>query len=129
MTWTYDPTHLKDSPKDQVRFGVGDTDPDYSYLQDEELDFILEQRNGNVKISILDALERIVLIVAKEVTYKIGPEKVEAKDRYIAFSSMLKTMKREYSYQGKISSVIKPPVFEIGMDDNVNGGFEKWTQL
>lgn len=46
MTWSYDPTTLATSAKDQVRFYVGDTDSTSPQLQDEEIAFAVTVR-GN----------------------------------------------------------------------------------
>lgn len=120
MAWTYNPENLETSSKDEIRFIVGDTDPDYAYLQDEEIQFLLKDASS-VKSAAVKALHRIIAKVAKEVDYRIGPESVSASDRLKNFKMTLEQLESELK---DVSSMHFPeihphrPTFDIGMDDN-----------
>lgn len=43
MTWSYNPQKLQDSPKDQVRYLIQDTDKSDQLIQDEEINFELSR--------------------------------------------------------------------------------------
>lgn len=43
MAWTYDPTDLATSQKDQVRLEISDIDTDNQLMQDEEIAFFLTE--------------------------------------------------------------------------------------
>lgn len=122
MSWTYDATLLKDpevGPLMQVRLLIGDTDEDYAYMQDEEIQFKLDSGDSIVSVAIW-CVKRIIAKLAKEVTYKIGPEQVNASDRLAHFQEVLAELSnsREEDIAAAPSAVIRPPCFQIGMTDS-----------
>ena len=44
-----------DSLKDEVRFRVGDTDPLFAMLEDEEIEFLLSSNNNHVLNTCINA--------------------------------------------------------------------------
>lgn len=119
MTWSYsnDP---KTSPKDEVRFIIGDTDPKYAFLQDEEILYILEQEKNSVTATAISAVRRIIAQVARQVNYTIGPEKVEASQRLSNFQTLLTTLLEEFNSLGHIElsqPAAHSPIFDLGMND------------
>lgn len=124
MSWTYDPALLSDKNLGvmmQVRLMIGDTDPDYAYMQDEEILFYINQHPSSVYHVAITCLRRIIAKVAKEVNYKIGPEKVDASDRMKHMEDLLGALIHEsnlenISFAGAVVS--RDPVFDLGMNDN-----------
>ena len=112
----------KDSLIDEVRFKIGDTDKDYYLLEDEEIEFVLESVNNSILESCIACVRAILPKLAKEVDYAIGPEKVNASDRYKHYSSILNSMISEKisktSYIISADQCEHKPNFEIGMHDN-----------
>lgn len=64
MTWSY--VSPSDSEKDAVRFLLGDTDPDDELIQDEEINFLLDERQDRYHAAA-DAAEQIAGRFTREV--------------------------------------------------------------
>ena len=115
-----------DSLKDEVRFRIGDTEDDFPMLLDNEIEFLLSSNNDNVLNTCIAACNVILAKLAKEVTYKIGPESVNASDRHTQYKSTLKTLMEEKliknSYVINCDQCDPHPNFAIGFQDN-----EPWT--
>ena len=111
-----------DSLKDEVRFRVGDTDPLFAMLEDEEIEFLLSSNNNHVLNTCINACNAILAKLAKEVDYKIGPESVSASDRYKQYSNTLKMLKDEKltknAYVINCDQCDHNPNFSIGFQDN-----------
>lgn len=123
--WTYsgDPSS---SPKDNVRYIIGDTDPAYAYLTDKEIEFTLQENNGVIHQTALICVRRIIAIVAKEVDYKIGPEQVKASARLENFKGLLDQLQLEIDSAENVKVPSPggcPPIFNKGMMDNRRGYF------
>lgn len=73
MAWTYDPSKLSTSKRDQVRFKLGDTVEADGLLQDEEIDFLLEQAGGDVLRASIQGCQSIISFLSSFVDFKIGP--------------------------------------------------------
>ena len=112
----------KDSLKDEVRFKIGDTDKDFYMLADAEIEFLLESNTNNVLNTCIAACNVILAKLAKEVTYKIGPESVNASDRHTQYKSTLKTLMDEKltknSFVINCDQCDHDPNFAIGFQDN-----------
>src|SRR5690606_38692178 len=74
MTWSYsgDPGL---SQKDEVRFLVGDTDPDEQLVTDEEIEYALDQE-GSVRAAAVVVCESIQAGLAKKVDKAAGAVRV-----------------------------------------------------
>ena len=111
-----------DSLKDEVRFRVGDTDPLFAMLEDEEIEFLLSSNNNHVLNTCINACNAILAKLAKEVDYKIGPESVSASDRYKQYSNTLKMLQNEKmtknTYIINCDQCDHEPNFAIGFQDN-----------
>tara|TARA_R110002020_G_scaffold213427_1_gene420234 strand:+ start:33513 stop:33953 length:441 start_codon:yes stop_codon:yes gene_type:complete len=60
MSFSYDPTKL-DEPINQMRFKLGLTTPNTPVgLEDEEIQFCLDQNDGNVAQACLDCLDSLI---------------------------------------------------------------------
>lgn len=113
------------SKLDEVRFRIGDTDKDFSLLEDEEIQYLLETNDNSVIDVCIQAVRAIIAKFAKEVDYTIGPEKVYASDRYKHYSELLINLQKEknkYSYIINADQCNHYPNFSIGMQDN-----PQWT--
>lgn len=123
MTWSYsgDPTT---SPKDEVRFLLGDTDIDFPILQDEEINYLLANNNNTAINAAIAGCDAQLAHFAKLVTYTAGREKVAASDRLNAF----KTLRRQLESQvydnsampmgSPLDPALPEASFDIGMMDN-----------
>lgn len=123
MTWTYsgDPST---SDLDQVRFLCGDTDPAYSFLSDEEINYLLNGHTNLRRVAI-NAIEQIVTkLAASSVDYTIGPESVKASQRMANFARIKRLLQQDLR-NGQAFPIMAPaeqppcrPLFDIGMHDN-----------
>lgn len=120
MTWTYsgDP---RATQKDYVRFLCGDTDEQVPMLQDEEIEFLLEEHKS-VTQTAKASCKAIIAKLSREVDYAIGPEKVWASQRVEHYRALLADLSGS---QAKASPSWatpgmkqRPALFDIGMHDN-----------
>lgn len=86
MSFTYDPT--LDTPLDQVRFRIGDTEPLDPQLQDEEINAILVLTNNAVPAACLVALDSLIARYARHVDKWVGDLKILAHQRYDQYSAL-----------------------------------------
>ncbi len=81
MTWTYGLSSLDTTPKDQVRFLVGDTLREDPQLQDEEISYLLGIESGPY-FAAARACEAIAALYARKVTTTVGDLKIVAEKKY-----------------------------------------------
>lgn len=122
FTYTGDPAN---NPIDAVRFRTGDTDPDNPKLTDEEIQYLLDQHNGNVLMASIDSIERTIATMVEMVDYTIGPESVKNSQKLTNYRRLLSMLKSEATGNGTPiwtgSNTDKHrlrPIFDIGMHDN-----------
>ncbi|MNC35873.1 hypothetical protein D3C75_843710 [compost metagenome] len=123
MTWTYsgDPST---SDLDQVRFLCGDTDEAYSFLSDEEINFLMTDQKNLRRVAI-KAIEQIVTkLAASSVDYTIGPESVKASQRMANFARIKRLLQQDlraglaFPIMTQAEEPPCRPLFNIGMHDN-----------
>lgn len=88
MSWSYDPSKLKDSPKDQVRLLIGDTEEDDPLLQDEEIQFYLDQHPNDIKRCSLECVNVIITRICNTPDYTLGPYSESNANRLKAFQTL-----------------------------------------
>lgn len=88
MSWSYDPSKLKDSPKDQVRLHIGDTVEADPLLQDEEILFYLDQHHNDIKRSSLECVNVIITRICNTPDYTLGPYSESNANRLKAFQTL-----------------------------------------
>lgn len=126
MTWTYNPANLESEGNDgilaRVRFKCGDTEPEFRYLEDEELLYLHNhESDGNDLQTAILAVKRIISKVAKQINYTIGPERVNAQYRMANFEKLLIMLEAEARGVGHMNMPkvkTHEPVFNLGMMDN-----------
>lgn len=84
-TYSGDPSA---SPKDAVRFLVGDTDCENPLLQDAEIEYLLEQENGNVLMAAYFAAKAIAANFARLSDLSLGDFSISFGARAAAFESL-----------------------------------------
>lgn len=121
MAWTYSGNPAT-SRRDEVRFLIGDTDPQDPLLQDEEIDYLLAQKEAVNQVAVT-ACKYILAKLAREVDYTIGPERVAASQKYRHYMSVLQRLTDEASKWSAAPSIAPNhstpslPVFDLGMHD------------
>ena len=133
MTWTYDPSDIENSQKDQVRLLCGDTDSTEQFLQDEEIEYLIKL-HGSTLSAAAAACEAIAAKLARQADQKTGKIATwlsKRVDKYLEVAESLKKQAQIISaipYVGGISVSDKEdrdaetdrvqPAFVVDMDDN-----------
>lgn len=130
MTYTYDPTKIKERGKDQMRFEVGDTlvdgNADTCALSDEEYESILADLKPGKRAWVcakLAAVEAILFKLSYQPDTKIDVLEYKFSDRVKAWERLRDDLKKEaaaYSSVPVMDGEImkKPPYFYTGMEEN-----------
>ncbi len=88
MSWSYDPTTLADSAKDQIRLKIGDTIESEPLLEDEEILFYLKECNGDVTQAAYKCVSVIITRICSTPDYTLGPYSESNANRLKAFRSV-----------------------------------------
>lgn len=88
MAWIYDPASLQDSPKDQIRLLIGDTLESDPLLQDEEIQFYIDQCSGDITRAALSCVNVIITRICSTPDYTLGPYSESNGNRLKAFQSI-----------------------------------------
>lgn len=122
MAWSYS-GNPNSSDIDRIRFLSGDTDSNAPLLQDEEIEFLLSIQVSPTKAARA-AVDAILVKLAQEVDYTIGPEKVSASQRFEQYRMVAKNLANLGDTIVAMPSWRDPmqeskPIFDIGMHDSV----------
>lgn len=127
MAWTYsgDPAS---SPKDAVRFGIGDTDINHQLVSDEEIAYALAQNNDSVPAAILELAIALRNKFAAYVDEKTDRLSKKYSDLYDHYKSMVDQIIKDSAlsavpYAGGISKGDK--LNNVNDTDNVRPKFDK----
>lgn len=116
MAWSYsgDPST---SPKDEVRFLIGDTSEDDPLLQDGEIAYLLDQCGGSALAAAVAACEGIVAKLSREADMSSGATSISASQRRAHYEGLLAQLQRRATRRPniKISQAI-PPRFKRSDD-------------
>src|SRR5690348_7229331 len=143
MSWTYDSG--LGTPRDLVRFYIGDTDIDDPQLQDEEIDALLlvnspntPPTNNTALLAATDAVRGLIAKYSRFADKWVGDLKILASQRIASYSALLDRL-NELSAQSRLGlagvptaggvysgekdtmarrSDIVHPNFRIGQNDN-----------
>lgn len=88
MSWSYDPTQLEDTPKDQVRLLIGDSTEDDPLLQDEEIQYYLDQYPDDINRVALECINVIITRICNTPDYTLGPYSESNANRLKAFQTL-----------------------------------------
>lgn len=117
MAWTYSGNPAT-SLRDQVRFLIGDTDPDDPLLQDEEIDWLLAQSNQNVLAAAAEACQAISARYSRQADRQVGDLRIALSQKAEAYA------KRAQEFRAKLpiatgtpfaGGINKQPYFRLGL--------------
>jgi hypothetical protein len=117
MSWTYDPTQLQDSALMQVRLVLGDTAPDDPLMEDEEIQFYLDQTDNSVLKAAINCIDAALARISAIPNYKLGPYQESTENR-IAFLTGLRRQLEEEGIKYNAPLAEKPtttPIFRYDM--------------
>jgi hypothetical protein len=97
MAWTYDPTWIQDSPKDQIRLLIGDTLESDPFLQDEEIQFYIDQYPGDISRAALSCVNVVITRICSTPDYTLGPYSESNGNRLKAFQAIKVSLETKVS--------------------------------
>lgn len=108
-------------PRDFIRLNIGDSNPAAPLLYDVEIASILAIANDNTSEAIMKCMDAILLKLARECSYTIGPEHVSAKERYNNYKEFMKDHNGDYTIANTIpydpNTDTHTAIFTVGMMD------------
>ena len=117
MSWTYDPTNLQDSLKDQIRLLIGDTMDGDPLLQDEEIQFYIGQYPNDINRAALASVNVIITRICSTPDYTLGPYSESNGSRLKAFQSVRDELDAKVTgYNSPLASApTTEPIFSYDM--------------
>lgn len=87
MSWSYDPTQLN-IPKNIIRIITGDVLADAPLLQDEEIQYFLDQYPKDIDRAALACVNAIITRICSTPDYTLGPYSESNGNRLKAFQAI-----------------------------------------
>ena len=97
MSWSYS-GNPKDSPIDEVRFLVGDTNKNEPILQDEEIQYLIDEYGANTNVLRYYVFTHVATIFARDIKRTLGPQSEDPTKRLEYFQQQAK------HYEGLLAS-------------------------
>lgn len=118
MSFSYsgDPS---ESTLDECRFLLGDTNKDAPIMQDEEIEYLINQSNDNENLLKYSLFSHAATIFARDIKRTLGPQSEDPTARLAFFKSQAEIYKHKISSGGiSLPAYAHPKVFRVGMHDN-----------
>lgn len=118
MSWSYsgDPNA---SELDECRFLIGDTNEAAPIMQDEEIQYIIEQANGNENKIRYALFRQAATIFARDIKRSLGPQSEDPTSRLKFFNEQAELYKSKMTSAGlSLPKYNYPKVFSKGMQNN-----------
>lgn len=132
-SWSYSGNPAA-SDRDEVRFLVGDTDPDSKLLSNEEIDFLLVQYPKVTSqinyTAALAACETIIGVCAKKMTKSVGGLSLQWSERFQHYTELAERLKKTMMNPRLSTQRIGPPQLfgggktYLGPDDSPSDYFD-----
>jgi hypothetical protein len=118
MSWSYS-GNPKESPIDEVRFLVGDTNEREPIMQDEEIQYLIDEYGSNENVLRYYVFTHVATIFARDIKRTLGPQSEDPTKRLEYFQ------KQAQHYEGLLASAgislpkyAYPKTFRKGMQSN-----------
>ena len=125
MSWNYS-GNPSDSELDKCRFLLGDTNEKAPIMQDEEIQFIITESNGNENLLRYTLFKQAATIFSRDIKRSLGPQSEDPTERLRYFKEQAESYKAKIANAGlSIPKYAHPKVFSKGMQNNPpwrNGG-------
>jgi len=120
MAWTYSGNPASSS-LDAVRFEIGDTDQSDQLLQNEEIEYCLDQES-NFFGAAARSCEVIARKFARLADSAMGKTKIQASQKSQAYAKMAVALRRRATgyHEPFAGALDAEPVFTKGMMDNIS---------
>ncbi len=116
MAWTYDPALPTD--KDKVRFHIGDTDETDQLLQNEEIEYLLNETT-NVLLAASRAAKAIAAKFARQADKAVGDLRVSLSQKSQAYFTLAADLEKR-------AEPVPAPTFEDQGDFLFTKGMMGW---
>jgi hypothetical protein len=118
MSWSYS-GNPDNSAIDKYRFMLGDTDEKHPLMQNEEIQFIINESNGNENNILYMLFSHAATIFARDIKRTLGPQHEDPTDRLEYFKSKAEEYHAKLIASGlSIPPYASPKIFMKGMDNN-----------
>ena len=118
MSFSYsgDPSTSK---VDECRFLLGDTDENNPIMQDEEINYIIEQSGDNKNLCLYNLFVHAATIFARSIKRSLGPQSEDPTARLNFFNKQAEEYKSKLSARGvSLPRYSYPKTFYKGMQSN-----------
>jgi hypothetical protein len=118
MSWTYS-GNPKASVLDECRFLISDTNESAPIMQDEEIQFIIDEANGNVNLLRYNLFRQAATIFARDIKRSLGPQSEDPTTRLNFYNAQMAEYKAKLQASGlSIPNYAYPKIFRKGMQSN-----------
>lgn len=114
MSFSYNPSDLSTSEKDQVRFLIGDVDSSNPILQDEEIDFAIDSQS-NVYYAAAECAIAIAARYAPDVNVTIDGMSVQNQDKMKKYQAIANNLRMRATSNPKFAPA--PIITGISISD------------
>lgn len=127
MTWSYS-GNPAESPSDEVRFLIGDTDSTTPEVSDEEIAYILQMHGdpgatyGNYAAAAVLA-QAIASKYAKKADKSVGGLSIQYKQKFDNYMALAEKL-RDFARTGPTGAVIGPPMIGGGGQTYLGNDFD-----
>ena len=125
MSWSYS-GNPQNSAIDECRFLIGDTNEESPIMQDEEIQYIITEANGNVDKLRYELFRHAATIFARDIKRSLGPQSEDPTERLNFFKEQMSMYKARLSSSGiSLPRYSYPKVFRKGIQNNPPSYFKK----
>lgn len=118
MSWSYS-RNPATSELDKIRFLVGDTNPNEPILQDEELQFLIDEYGSNTNMLYYQVFNHVATVFARDIKRSLGPQSEDPTERLKFFRDQTNLYKKKLNIAGiSIPKNAYPKIFRKGMQSN-----------
>lgn len=125
MSWSYsgDP---QSSKLDECRFIVGDTDENSPIMQDEEIEYLINNSDNENKL-MYDLFTHAATVFARSIKRSLGPQSEDPTERLNFFKAQADLYKSKLNSAGiSLPRYSYPKVFKKGMHNNPPNRKGRW---
>lgn len=118
MSYSYS-GNPSDTPLDECRFLLGDTDETNPILQDEEILYIIDKSNSNVNLLRYNLFLQAATVFARDIKRSLGPQSEDPTSRLNFFKAQAEEYRSKIASKGvSVPTFSYPKVFRKGMHSN-----------
>lgn len=118
MSWSYS-GNPQNSLLDEIRFLVGDTNEAEPILQDEEIQYLIEEHGSNLNALKHAVFSRVAVIFARAIKRSLGPQSEDPTKRLEFFQQQALYYKELMASAGiSLPRYAYPKTFKRGMQNN-----------